>query len=569
MFGLGRLDALIIVVYLVGITGVGMLAVKRVKSASSFFIGDRKFGKFMMMMFTFCAGTHTDQAAIVAAKTYRVGASGIWYEWLWLFCTPFFWLFAPLFRRMRAVTTADFFHARYNQGVSVLYALLGILQLTAYIGLLLKTSGKMITAVTAGAIDADKAILVTVAIFIVYGVSGGLSAAIFTNLVQGVMTLILSFMLLPFVLPAVGGVAGLWQSLPDKNMLKIVAPDEITIFYIAVISLNGLIGWVTQPNSMAITSAGKTEMEGRVGVMCGIMIKRVCTIAWTLVGICGIGLYLGKQVDGDQIYGIVAHDLLPKAGPGFVGLFIASMLAAVMSCCGSLMVTSSALFTKNIYKPLLVKGKKDEHYKFVGRIVAAAVVLVGVYFAYRFTTLINGLEIAWRLQPTMGIAFFMGVFWRRANVPAAWIGTLMTFTAMLFTSDLTQFSIPWNFNAHFADKLPAFMLFHGKLYLPWQMITYLSAGFLSFIIVAILTRPMDKTLLDKFYNCIRTSITPNEPETEPFTLPPGVRPEPRDVLVSHPDWEIPRPSRVSIIGFLAGWAAVGTLIFTFYMIMRP
>ena len=89
MLGVSWIDWLVIAGYLVGITLIGVWAFRRVHSAASFFISDRKFGKIMMMFFTFGAGTHTDQAVAVAAKTYRVGVSGIWYQWLWLFCTPF------------------------------------------------------------------------------------------------------------------------------------------------------------------------------------------------------------------------------------------------------------------------------------------------------------------------------------------------------------------------------------------------------------------------------------------------------------------------------------------------
>jgi len=185
-------------------------------------MGDRKFGKFMMMMFAFCAGTHSEPGRHCRRQELRVGASGIWIEWLYLFCTPFYWLFAPVFRRMRAITTADYFHARYDRGVSVLYAVMGMLQLTVYIGLLLKASGAMITAISAGAINANIAILATVVVFVIYGVTGGLSAAIFTNLVQGVMTLILSFMLLPFIFPKVHGMAGLWDKLPAQMMSIVV-----------------------------------------------------------------------------------------------------------------------------------------------------------------------------------------------------------------------------------------------------------------------------------------------------------------------------------------------------------
>ena len=158
MLGVHWFDIVVIVVYLLGITFIGVWSVRRVKTAASFFIGERKFGKILMMFFTFGTGTHSDQAVSVAAKTYRSGASGIWYQWLWLFVTPFFWILAPMFRRMRAVTTSDYFEARYNRSVSVLFAILGTLQLMVNIGLMLKASSAMITAVTGGQINPDYAI---------------------------------------------------------------------------------------------------------------------------------------------------------------------------------------------------------------------------------------------------------------------------------------------------------------------------------------------------------------------------------------------------------------------------
>ncbi len=71
MLGLELIDWAVIIVYLVGITFIGLWAVKRVRSAASFFIGDRKFGKVMMAFFMFGSGTHSDQAVSVASKTYQ------------------------------------------------------------------------------------------------------------------------------------------------------------------------------------------------------------------------------------------------------------------------------------------------------------------------------------------------------------------------------------------------------------------------------------------------------------------------------------------------------------------
>jgi len=569
VLGIEMIDWAVIILYLVGITCVGLWAMKKVRSSTSFFIGDRKFGKVMMAFFMFGAGTHSDQAVGVAAKTYESGASGIWYQWQWLFPTPFFWLIAPIFRRMRAVTTADYFEARYGHSVSVLYAVMSMLPLLVAIGLILKGSGAIVSAVSNNAIHPNLAIVIMTVIFVIYGVAGGLSAAIATNFVQGLLTVVLSFLILPFALHEVGGMSGLRESIADPHMLSLVAPGGITFFFIAVIAFNALVGWVTMPETMANCAAGKTEMEGRMGVTTGIFGKRICTVAWMLTGLCAVAIYAnGELAEPDLAYGQMARDLLPKIAPGMIGLFIASMLASVMSTCDSLMVIASALFTENIYRKSLVTDAADGHYTFVGRVVAVVVVVCGILFAFTLESVVTGLEIFWMVSAMMGIAFWAGLFWRRATVAGAWAGTLVSFGILLFTSKIAFGGwILWDFNARLAQHLPAFMSWEGELYLPWQMILYLSAGFVTLVVVSWLTPRVDEEQLERLYGCLRTPIGPDEPETQPLTLPPGVEPGPRNVLIDHPDFEIPKPTLIGIGGFLVAWAAVGLLIGAVYWII--
>ena len=79
------IDWVVVAAYLIGVTVLGISAARRVKTSSNFFISDRQSGKLLMTFFSFGTGTNTDQAIGVASKTYTVGASGIWYQWLWLF----------------------------------------------------------------------------------------------------------------------------------------------------------------------------------------------------------------------------------------------------------------------------------------------------------------------------------------------------------------------------------------------------------------------------------------------------------------------------------------------------
>jgi len=245
LFGLPLGDWLVIAAYLAGITVIGTWAVRRVTSAATFFISDRRFGKVLMMFFNFGTGTHSDQAVSVAAKTYRAGASGIWYQLLWIFSTPFYWLIAPLFRRMRAITTADYFEARYDPGVGVLYAVTAILNLIVNIGVMLKGSSEMIEAITGGRINAFWATMAMTAMFLIYGVAGGLSAAIITDFIQGLLTIVLSFLILPFALHEIGRLTGsgpmegMRRVIADPEMFSLVS-TEIGLFYIIMISLNDL-----------------------------------------------------------------------------------------------------------------------------------------------------------------------------------------------------------------------------------------------------------------------------------------------------------------------------------------
>ena len=559
------IDWIIIFIYLIIVLIIGGNTAKKISSTSDYFISDRKFGKGMMMLFTFGTGTNTDQAVTVASKTYTSGASGIWYQWLWLFATPFYWLLAPLFRRMRAVTTADYLHKRYDQSVAILFAIVGIAQLSVNIGVVLKATSALIYPVSGGSINPELAIIGMTILFVSYGVLGGLNAAIITDALQGVLTVILSFLILPFALDAVGGINGLRTSISDPSVFKVVAPGEITTLYVIVIAVNGLIGWVTSPYSMAMCGAGKTEEESRIGLVGGMLLKRVCTIAWVLSGLCAIGLYANNSINVDHVYGLMAHDLLPTIAPGLIGLFIASMLAAVMSSCDALMVSASALFTDNIYKTLIKPNQSVNHYLMVGRLTSIFVVLCGITIAFGLPSVVSGLEMFWKVQAMMGIAIWVSFFWRRATVAGAWASTICGFLAWFFTSKI-EF-IGWDFNAHFAAILPKFMLYNNQLSLPWQMIIYLTFSLLAMILVSIITKPGDKESLDRIYECLRTPVLPGEPEVVPLTLPESTEPAPRSVLINHSDFEINKPSKESIIGFIALWIAVGILIKVFIWII--
>jgi Na+/proline symporter len=562
--GLHQADIYVLVFYLLCMVAIGVWSARKIKNSADFFM-PRRFGKVFMIMFSFGTGTHSDQAVSVASKSFTNGLSGIWYQWLWLPVTPFYWLIAPVFRRFRAITTSDVFEARFSPSVAMLFAVVGVLNLAVNIGIMLKGSSEVISASTGGLVSANLAIVIMTVIFVIYGVAGGLGAAILTDFIQGVLTIVFSFLLLPLILNAVGGLAGLRGAIADGQMFSLVAPAEIGLFYIAVIAFNGLVGIVTQPHTMANCAAGKTEMEGRVGFMGGTLIKRLCTIPWSLTGLAAVAYFAGRTIEPDKVFGAVAGEFLPKIAHGMLGVFIAAILASVMSSCDAFMISSSALFTENVYKRL-VPAKPARHYVTIGRITAVVVVAGGVGFAFWLPGVVKGLEIFWKISPMMGIVFWLGLFWRRTTVAGAWAATLSAFGIWWLTGQ--EFFISWLGGLSVAEPLRFVFVKGGvpEVYLPWQMIFYLTGGLLAGIIISLVTRPVDKEKLDRFYALVRTPVRPGERIDAPCTLPnDAVVPEKRNIF-PNTNLEIPVPSLTSVVGFLIGWGCVAAIIYSVYVI---
>jgi Na+/proline symporter len=262
-----------------------------------------------------------------------------------------------------------------------------------------------------------------------------------------------------------------------------VAPGEIGFFYIAIITLNGLVGIVAQPHILANCSAGKTEKEGQFGFVVGSFTKRICTVAWSLTGLAGVAYFIGQNIEPDNLYGMLAAEFLPQLMPGMLGLFIATLLASVMSSCDSFMIAASALFTENIYKKVR-PNRSSNHYLSTARIMSVGVVLLGVAYAYWLDGVIQGLEIFWKIAPMMGIPFWLGLFWRRTTPAAAWTSTIGAFFVWWLSSQ--GFFVDWLATLSI-DGLVVDSGTSSAMSLPWQMVFYLVTGFVLGIVTSLAT----------------------------------------------------------------------------------
>jgi SSS family solute:Na+ symporter len=216
---------IVLILYFVGMLLMGWWSKRGVKNQEGYLLGNRQFGTPMMVMHAFGAGTHPGNVATVISEGVVSGASGIWASWMWLFGTPFYWIIAPIVRRMRCLTMADFFRERFGRSASILYIIVAAVGMTVFLGGVLLATTRTVQGMM-GKADTEEGriwffgiLFVTTAVFIIYSYWGGIIAAIRTDMVQGLMIIALSFIAIPVALglKEVGGLSGTRSTLASAS----------------------------------------------------------------------------------------------------------------------------------------------------------------------------------------------------------------------------------------------------------------------------------------------------------------------------------------------------------------
>lgn len=575
--GLTVIDLLAIAVYFLVVMLIGFWASRKVKSQEDFLLGGRKFSKGLLLMHWLCTGTHSEMAVQVSGATARVGLGGIWYQWLYLFSTPFYWLIAPVMRRLRVVTTGDFFRIRYGRRLEILYAGVALAYLILSVALLLRGAAAAIDGATGGALPTNMAVIVLSLLFSTYVVAGGLVAAAYTDVLQGIMIVALSVMLIPAGLNAVGGMRALQETLPP-DMLAITAPPnapEGSLLFVITVSLLGLAGVVVQPHVMTATGSGKTETDARVGMCYGNFIKRFLTIAWAFTGLIALMLFPdvleGMTVDSaearsasETLFGKAIQHLL---GDGWRGLMIACLLAGVTSA-ETLMVTGAGIFSRNLYRQQTVDSLGQQTL-WVERYAAIGILAISIVLAFGAESVTQLLMASFKVIALLGAAFWLGVFWRRANA----IGVWASFAATVLV--LVAIEVPIQTTAG-VPVLGPFVSFLQGLPRPIGILIMLVVEFGTMILASLLSRPQDTGTLNAFYARLHTPVgqeqdlacteaNPDMPDVFTLGMHGITLDYERASMYAYTELrrygiELPRMTFMDVGGFVFAWFVVGVLI---------
>lgn len=491
--GLHLADWLVLLLYLVGMIWIGRATSGSVHGQNDFFLAGRKLGRIYQFFLNFGNMTDASGAVKTSSLVYSQGVGGVWLTFQTLFMTPYYWFVMPWFRRARVTTMADLFTERFGgKSLTVIYAIAGIIVNTVITG-----GGYLVTykvlevfivkpesaytqqearkvamfheftrldeAYREGTLTPDQAesyrylkqlrdrkeiksyvsYLQPLPLYIVfcivvgiYVIAGGMTAAALTDAFQGILIVIFSLMLIPFGLWKLGGLKEFHERLPD-GMMQLFGSggnSEMTWYSIAAIILVSLVQLHGLSGNMAIAASASDETAAGLGAVSGGFTKRLMIIAWCFCGLMAFALFGQGISDPDAVWGALCRSLL---GPGFFGLMLVGVLAGEMASASAQCLTASALFVKNIY--LVIWPRKSERDGlFIGRILIAVSLVVGIGVALIFDDLIAFAKMALTLNVAFGAAVLVLFKWRRVTETAMIASVVISLSVIV----LIPFAVP-------------------------------------------------------------------------------------------------------------------------------
>ncbi len=622
------IDYIVLFGYFAGMAAIGIWAMKRVKGQEDYFMGGRRFGKLFQTFAAFGAGTGSADPVNTARGTFASGMSGMWGVMYWLFVTPMYWISAVWYRRMRCLTLGDWFVERYqSKQMGVAYAIFGCFYYMVYGAMLFTAIGKVsvpLVGTELFGVQTEYVLVPIVAIVVtLYGVLGGIAAAYWTDLIQGLCIILLSVLLIPFGLHAVvekfGSPGDSWtdgfrvmhEQLPASNFTIIGgdAASEFPLYAIVVIVIMNMIGIALTPHFI-VTGGGtaKSEQDARIGLVTGNFIKRFCTIGWVITALIVLTLFgddMTLMKDADMAWGAATKELLGPLGIGLVGLMLACLLAALMSSVDCYMLVCSALVVRNVYVPFVNPKAGEKECLLLGRVTGGVVVLGAVIISVTMLDMFKQLELTWVVPMTFAALFWVGMYWRRATTKAGWITVafcLLSFFVLprliptvvpslraepsLVQSNLKTEtgggkSIYWSGGVEEKQGIPTGvgsfrfdMLIYEKI--PGVDLTKVSnaalktlefpfkiiAPFLVMIIASLLTKPNDKQALDRLYVKLKTPVDPVPEKDEAEIEKSYAHPDrfDKNKLFPNSNLEFQRPTKYDVIGFLICFALCFAII---------
>jgi solute:Na+ symporter, SSS family len=460
---LGPLDIAIIAIYFAMVIWIGFYLKGQANTSEEFFMAGREMTAWIAGLSFVSANLGSLELMGWAGSAYQYGILAA--HWYWIGAVPAMlflgMVMMPFYYVCKTHSVPGYLQLRYGQGASVVSAVSFAFMTVLMSGVNMFAMAEVMKVVLGW--DLNFSIIVSSLAVALYVALGGLRSAIFNEVLQFVL-IWGGALLVPILgLTEAGGWNGFKTRLAHEMATGAVAKGDYTHMWHSLghfannpmgINWEGIVFglgfaisfgyWTTDFLVVQRVLAANDLRAARMAPVLGSFFKMAVPFIVILPGLLGLvvlqnpnGTLMHLVPQNLAVAGSGLHsynEVLPLMmvrylAPGLLGLGITALIAGFMSGMAGNVSAFSAVWTYDIYKPLMNRNARDEHYVTVGRWATVLGVIVSIVTAYMVMHAASIMDyvqalFSFFISPLLGVVL-MGMFWKRATKAGGFWGLLI------------------------------------------------------------------------------------------------------------------------------------------------
>ncbi len=437
-----------IILYLIGVVGIGVALAKKNHTTEDFYLGGRKLGPFVTAMSAEASDMSSYLLMGLPGLAYLSGLADVGWTVIGLAVGTYLnWLLVA--KKLRHYTHAThsftipaFFSNRYRDEkrvLSVIAAVIIIVFFVPYTASGFSACGKLFASLFG--VDYVPAMIVSGIIIVAYTTLGGFLAASVSDFVQSIIMTIAIVAVVVFGVSSVGGFDAVLenaQSMAGYFSMTAMhdAAANASVPYGPLTILSTLawgLGYFGMPHIllrfMAIEDAQKLTLSRRVASIWVVISMSVAV----LIGVVGNAMAKAGVIpalEDSETVVIAISDVISRHGvlaALLAGVILAGILAATMSTADSQLLAASSSASQNILKEVFMKDMTEKTGMIVARVTVLLISLVAMVIARDAnSSVFQIVSFAWAgFGAAFGPIVLLALFWKRSNFQGAVSGMVV------------------------------------------------------------------------------------------------------------------------------------------------
>jgi solute:Na+ symporter, SSS family len=440
---LSPVDLLLLAIYFAFVLGIGFALKRAVKSSLDFFLAGRSLPAWITGIGFISANIGAVELLGQSASGAKYGASMVHYFWIGAIPAMVFLgiVMMPFYYGSKVRSVPEYLRLRFDPKAHLINAITFVVGSMLIAGVNLYALSFVLEALLG--VPLIVAIVLSALFVLSYIMLGGLTSAIYNEVMQFFVILIGMVPLTIIAIKETGGLSKLFDTLKTGHGVPFVQPwagtgiggsNPVGDWIAIILGLSFCLSfgyWTTNFAEVQRAMAAKDMHAARLTPIIGAYPKAFVPLITVLPGMAAVVLLPGIGTkDSNLVYNDAIPALMDKYLPhGALGVAVTGLLAAFMAGMAANVSSFNAVFTYDIWQDYIRPGRPDRYYLIVGRwatVGGVAIAVVTALIASQFKNISDYLQLLFSFfNVPLFCAFIIGMFWKRATRSAGFWGILV------------------------------------------------------------------------------------------------------------------------------------------------